>query len=219
MLGNVHLAKKKKKKKRKKEKKKSQEEEDEVVELPTLEESRESNNTTETEGVDSNKKKKKKRKKTDAVEIYIEGSPVQKSMKEEILDDEIQLLDDSVPPAGSEARSKNKKKRKKEDKENFTSGDLEKSLKTERNKVLRKNLLTPSPRKKLFTPTATPQLFDEVRNTKCSKSIGEHRFHLYPLVMGNTSIEYLVSVEKNNQSCLLAIQLSAASQIADSSTP
>ena len=86
-------------------------------------------------------------------------------MKEERLNEEVNRSDEGVLQDSESTKlqtSKKKRKRKKENKENFIGEDLEKSLKTERNEVLRKNSLTPSPMKRLFTPSATPQLFDEV---------------------------------------------------------
>ena len=89
-------------------------------------------------------------------------------------DDEVNKSDENVLQDSESTnfeKSKKKKKRKKENKENFICEDLEKSLNTERNEVLGKHSRTPSPKKRLFTPTASPQIFDEVistfLNSKC----------------------------------------------------
>ena len=78
-------------------------------------------------------------------------------IKKEAEDEEEQYdhLEDSLE--GSKKKKK-KKKRNKEDKENFLEVE---DHGTEDSKGKRKSLITP--KKKLFTPSATPEIFDEVR--------------------------------------------------------
>ena len=166
----LDLLKKEKKKKRKENKKLEETEDNEIHHLATENEREEFNNTAEREG-----KKKKKKKKKETIEIYAEEFTVKKKMKVERQDEEVDRSDEGVLQDSESTNfqtSKKKKKRKKENKENFIGEDLEKSLNTERNEVLGNNPLTPSPRKRLFTPTATPQLFDAVTSTfLCSKCL------------------------------------------------
>ena len=174
----LDLLKKEKKKKRKEKKKLEEKEDNEIHHLATENEREEFNNTAEREG-----KKKKKKKKKETIEIYAEEFTVKKKMKVERQDEEVDRSDEGVLQDSESTNfqtSKKKKKRKKENKENFIGEDLEKSLNTERNEVLGNNPLTPSPRKRLFTPTATPQLFDEVITFLCSKCLRWVSFAVIP---------------------------------------